>query len=107
MRLSLCSISWAEKVMAELLGSDTPHTVQRLQRINDHPVDLVLPLVHLHLSVVGEQLPVAPRGHFSVLQLLLCHNLDLRIKTVLDGHRLISLQFSQALYFVFKLKLLL
>ena len=61
-----------EEVVAELPGGDAPNRVQRLERVHDHPVHLLLALVHLHLALLREKLPhaVLSRDQARIVQLL-------------------------------------
>ena len=62
--------------------------MQGFERVADHPVDLLLPLVHPHLTVLGEKLPDRILTNFQASVVKLFFR-DLKIR------ELVSFQYSK------------
>lgn len=87
-RFPVIPVGRIEKVVTHLACRDALHHVARLERIDDHSVDLLLPPVHLHFALVGKQLPpVASIAYAlaSLVQLLCADSVDFRPQLVGSG----------------------
>lgn len=70
-------VLWTEEVMAHFMSSDAFDHMTGFKRVHYQSINLLLPAVHLHLSLVRKQLPPAlhrfPHAQLSVVDLFLRH----------------------------------